>query len=98
MQLRSSGAPGSAVSDRNSGSCLVISPSSVYGTQEDLSMWSTIAGFGVSLVSFEKCGNRPMLTDQALKPISQENRGKGEGSLLNALTGLKRMHPRMWRT
>ncbi len=66
MQLRSSGAPGSAVSARYCGSCLVVSPLSVYGTQEDFSMWSTMAGFAMSLVSFEKCGNRPTQIDQAL--------------------------------
>jgi hypothetical protein len=41
-------------------------PSSVYGTQEDFSISSTISGFSIRIVSFEKCGNRPMLTDQAL--------------------------------
>lgn len=49
---------------------LALSPSSVYGTQEDLSSCSTIAGFAITLISFEKCGNRPTQMDQALKTFS----------------------------
>lgn len=62
-------------------------------------MSSTIAGFAMSIVSFEKFGNRPMLMDQALMKKTQPLRIVGKdttkGELNPSPTGPKRKRPKM---
>ena len=69
----SSGAPGLAISFSSFMAGVARLPSSVYGTHDDASICSSIAGLVTSLRSFEKCGSRPMLRDQALEQKYQFN-------------------------